>query len=67
VVRCTFATSTSDEVIDRFTITDNTVVISLATGATLDREEYSEFQFELSCTDDPQHQGLFCIYETTVV
>jgi hypothetical protein len=57
VVRCTFATSTSDEVIDRFTITDNTVVISLATGATLDREEYSEFQFELSCTDDPQHQG----------
>jgi hypothetical protein len=57
VVRCTFATSTSDEVIDRFTITDNTVVISLAAGATLDREEHSEFQFELSCTDDPQHQG----------
>jgi hypothetical protein len=35
VVRCTFATSTSDEVIDRFTITDNTVVISLAAGKVL--------------------------------
>ncbi|RZC41945.1 protocadherin Fat 4 [Asbolus verrucosus] len=56
-VRCTMQSTADDEVTRRFKVEDNKIKISLE-GAELNREEISEFSFQLNCVDDPTHQGV---------
>ncbi|XP_971388.3 protein dachsous [Tribolium castaneum] len=57
-VKCSFSSTTSADVTNRFKIDDqNRITVNLSSGATLDRETNPEFTFDLRCIDDPTEQG----------
>ncbi|XP_044258008.1 protocadherin Fat 4-like [Tribolium madens] len=57
-VKCSFSSTTSTDVTNRFKIDDqNRITVNLSAGATLDRETNPEFTFDLRCIDDPTEQG----------
>ncbi|XP_044264651.1 protocadherin Fat 4-like [Tribolium madens] len=57
-VKCSFSSTTSSNVTNRFQIDDlNRITVNLSAEASLDRETTPEFTFDLMCIDNPTGQG----------